>query len=72
MNELKCWRVEGSGPYCGGMAIILARSKRRAINIANKIDTYWAEVTFNEAEELKTILPNSTEECEIASYFMGE
>lgn len=76
MNELKCWRVEGSGSYCGGVAIIVARTivartKRKAISIANKIENSWG-VTFGEAEELTTILPNSTEECEMASYFMGE
>ena len=73
-TTLRCWRCEGRGSYCGGMAVVVAETKEDAVALANAIETYAWSIRYAVAEvvELTNIVPTGAVPVVVAHYEMGE
>lgn len=55
MKSLPVWAIEAAGSYCGGVAIVAARTQQEAIKLAVPLETYPWRIGWNAPTAVKLL-----------------
>ncbi len=70
---MKVWRCEGRGGYSGGIAIVVAKTLRRAVELTEAKSTWpGMQYLYENATELTELVPKENREGVVHIFEYGE